>query len=393
MREGTGVDNLAEQFRRFAAGVRIDGAVRYARICEGIATDPSLLSLVAEAPPDQRRPNILLAAVHDRLLAGHDDPLAAHYPTVLAWRGEDPARALGPDLDPFPSFAAFCERDREAIAELVATRATQTNEVGRCTAILPALSCVAARAGGPIALVDLGAAAGLNLVFDRYAYAYTPATKGPRRFGAADAGCEAGDRDSPVVLRCEVRGAPIPTAIPAVAARVGLDRRPVDVRDEDQVRWLLACQWPDHLDRFEVARRAIGVARALDEPPLVRHGDALEDLDEIASTLPTDARLCVLHTWVAAYFTPDEQAALCDAVARLAATRPLSWVFAEAPYEVPALPVPPSPGGDGTKVRGATALVLVELEPGARRVAYRLADMHSHGRWVRWYGVAGGTTG
>ena len=375
MREGAGADDLAGQFRRFAAGAVSDGATRYARICEGVASDDALLELVAGAPPDQRRPNILLAAVHFLLLSGVDDPLAACYPTVLAWRGEDPATARLPGAaDPFPLFAAFCARHRPAVAQLVATRATQTNEVGRCTAIFPALSAVASRVEQPIAVVDLGASAGLNLLFDRYAYDYGDGL--------------VGDAASPVVLRCEVRDGALhqrpPTELPAVAARVGIDRRPVDIRDDNQALWLLACQWPDHLDRFDLAGRALCLARSMSEPPVVQRGDAVFDLASVVATLPADTHLCVLHSWVAAYLTAQEQRALADAVSRVGATRRLSWIFAEAPYEVPGLPMPPPAGG---KVRGATAVVLVDQAPGLEPGARRLADMHPHGRRLHWYGA------
>ncbi len=373
MRDGPGADDLADQFRRFAAGAGRDGATRYARICEGVASDETLLELVAGAPPDQRRPNILLAAVHFLLLSGVDDPLAACYPTVLAWRDEDPGSARPPGAaDPFALFAAFCSRHRRAVAQLVATRATQTNEVGRCTAIFPALSAVASRVDTPIAVVDLGASAGLNLLFDRYAYDY-----GDGLVGAA----------SPVVLRCELRGGahrPPPAEPPAVAARVGIDRRPVDVRDDDQALWLLACQWPDHLDRFEGVSRALALARSMPDPPVVRRGDAVEDLAPVVATLPADAHLCVMHSWMAAYLTAQEQRALADAVSHVASTRPVSWIFAEAPYEVPGLPMPPARGG---KVRGATAVVLVDQAPGLEPGVRRLADMHAHGRWLHWYGT------
>lgn len=377
MREGTGLDNLAQQFLRFSAGARRDGAERYARICAGIAADGTLLGLVAEAPPPQRRPNILLAAVHYLLLSGVDDVLAAHYPTVLALRGTPPAAALDPATDdPFPPFAAFCSKHCDAVSKLVATRATQTNEVGRCIAMLPALSTVGARTEVPLALVDVGAAAGLNLLFDHYAYDYVD--EGGRRTAA-------GDSTSPVVLRSDLRRGAVPTAVPAIATRAGLDRRPVDVLDDGEVRWLLACQWPDHLDRFDVARRALALARALPDAPVVRRGDAVDDLAAMVAEVPTDAHLCVLHSWVAAYFTPAEQRDLADAVRGLAAARPVSWLFAESPYEVPGLPVPPPPGEN---VRGATAVVLVEDGPDRDRAACRLADMQSHGRWLHWYGAS-----
>jgi hypothetical protein len=364
---------LASQVRRFAVGAGADGARRYERICTGIASDEELLSLIAGAPPDQRRPNILLAAVHYLLLSGADEPLARHYPTVAAWRGV-PFDVRHEPADPFPSFASFCRRHREPIATLIATRATQTNEVGRCAALLPAFAAVATLARRPLAIVDLGASAGLNLLFDRYAYDY------------GDAG-RAGAEGSPVRLRCELRSGSFPVGhMPEVVWRLGVDRRLVDLHDEDGVLWLLACQWPDHLDRFVTMRAAVDLARTGDGAPVVMQGDVVSDLGRAVAGAPGDdqAHLCVFHSWVAAYLDPAGQAALVGAVREVAMTRPVSWVFAEMPYEVPKLPVPPADAG---KVRGATALVLVSAGPeNPAPPAVRLGDMHSHGRWLHWYG-------
>ena len=118
----------------------------------------------------------------------------------------------------------------------------------------------------------------------------------------------------------------------------------------------------------------------------MRQGDAVRDLAALATSSPEDAHLCVLHSWVAAYLPPREPRALADAIANIAASRPVSWVFAETPYEVPGLPVPPPPRPQSPKVRGATALVLIEQGPGRAPASHRLADMHAHGRWLHWYG-------
>lgn len=387
MREQTSREALPEEFRRFARGVERDGAPRYAGICRGIATDPWLLDLVAQAPPDQRRPNIILAAVHYLLLGGADHPLAAWYPTVAALHGQPVGATCAPfdDVDGAPladgiftAFASFCRAHRDELALLIATRATQTNEVGRCTALLPALSTVAKRSdGAPLVVVDLGTSAALNLHFDEYAY----------RYAMHDATRDAGRAGSRVMLHCDVIDGEPPTAPVAVARRIGVDRSPVDVRDDDSARWLLACQWPDHLDRFSLARDAIALARSSDQPVEMVEGDLVESLRRLVPTVPDHAHLCLVHTWVAAYLTPDEQRALRAEIAAIATTRPVSWLFAEAPYEVPELPLPLSPDGSG---KSPTAVVLVEDGPDAPAPsASRLADMHSHGRWLRWFGLVG----
>ncbi len=386
MRDDDGAAPLAEQFARFGVTAGRNGAPLYAQICRGVAEDPDLLALATTAPAAQRRPNLLLAAVHYLLLGGVEHPLAAHYPTLADGRRRSPGAPSGaprrapPPIAPggadpapgaaFGQFRAFCRDHRRELIPVLATRATQTNEIGRCAALLPALATVAAGTDRPLGLIDLGASAGLNLLFDRYAYRYRP-------------GGPAGRPGSPVTIDCEVRGAPlgVPRA-PTVAHRRAVDERPVDLADPDDARWLLACQWPDETERFHRLHDAMTMARSDPGRVPVDRGELVDDLGPVAATIPDHAHLCLFHTWVAAYLTTDRQRALADAVREVAQTRPVSWLFAESPYEAPALPVPDPPAGGG--VPGATALVLVDF-PGGRERRRRLADMHPHGRWLCWW--------
>lgn len=403
MREQAETPDIAQQFRAFAVGAARDGAPLYERICNGVAGDSGLLGLLAEAPPDQRRPNLLLAAVHYLLLAGAGGPLGGHYRTVAVWRASElggdvmhggglpqlrsaprSADAAGtPRPDPFSDFKAFCELHRDQLAGLIATRATQTNEVGRCIALLPTFAGLAARYELPLSLLDLGSSAGLNLLFDRYAYAYTRAPAGASTDSSAEV-VRAGRAGSPVLLDAELREGVLPDLeVPRVAHRAGIDRHPVDPVNEDQSLWLLACQWPDHVERFRRLRDALALARTIPERARVTTGDVVSSLQGAAQAAPAGAHLCIFHTWVAAYLTPRRQEELVAAVSGLAQERPVSWIFAENPYEVPALPLPAPPGG--RTVKGSTALVLVEFTGGRAR-SRRLADMHPHGRWIHWWG-------
>ncbi len=272
-------------------------------------------------------------------------------------------------------FADLCHRRAAELEGLLATRATQTNEVGRCTALLPALATVAARAGRPLAVLDLGASAGLNLLFDRYAYDYRMADPGSHR--------TAGDPASTVRLTAEVRSGSLPPlATPHVAWRRGLDQRPIDPADPDGARWLLGCLWPDDLTRFRRLRAALGIARSAPGLAPVEPGDVLDDLARVVADVPDECHLCLVHTWMAAYLSPEEQAALAGAIAETSTRRRVSWLFAEQPYEVPGLPVPPAPEGQGSK--SATALVLADVDVGEVHPV-RLADMHPHGTWLRWW--------
>ena len=261
---------LGHQFRDFAVVVPRDGGVTYAAICRAAAEDEDVLSLLAGAPIPQRRPLLLLAAVHFLLLSGTEHPLAEFYDTVRLVRGlsDGPPPAGGVA----PAFADFCRAHRAELERLIATRSTQTNEVGRCSGLLPGLCHIAAQYGWeePLSILDLGTSAGLNLLFDDYAYTYRAAAGGALR--------TAGVADSPVALECTARDdlTDLPELrLPLIADRVGLDLAPVDPFSDDEARWLLACLWPDNLARFGRLRAALANVRAASHPPRLVRGDLL----------------------------------------------------------------------------------------------------------------------
>jgi hypothetical protein len=367
---------LADHFRAFAAVAERDGGTVYPAICRSVAEDDEVLSILEHAPLAQRRPLILLASVHDLLLAGSDHPLAGHYDTVASVRG---IPFHPPRSDVATDFADFCRLERDELEALVTTRTTQTNEVGRCTSLLPALSHVAAAspASTPLSLLDLGASAGLNLLFDDYGYTY--------RLEGSDHTLTAGPVGAAVALECEARGNPADLPVlraPVLAARVGLDLSPIDPRSADGARWLLACQWPENPARFGRLRSALANVVASDHPPRLERGDMIDDLTRVAATIEGDGPLVVFHSWVAAYLDEAHQAALVTAVKALdRPARPVHYLYCESPVETPGLPTPPPPvPRDGPDL----ATALVHLGPGGAPPV-RLADTHPHGYWIRWW--------
>ncbi len=332
-----------------------------------------------------------MAAVHYLLLAGTDSPLADLYPTVATWRRDGPGgrgRALlTPPSSHRPSregwyseFAGFCRTHRDLIEDLLATRSTQTNEIGRCSGLLLALGTIARHCSVPLSVIDLGASAGLNLLFDRYSYTYS--VEG----GAECRLIHAGDPTSAVRLQAGFRSrSPLVPELPEVSWRAGIDLTPVNPADEDDALWLLACQWPEHLDRFIRLDAALALSRTIPDRKVVA-GDLVADLGSIVSEAPADTHLCIMHTWVAAYLSEERQRQLAEQVAKIAASRSLSWLYAEEPYESPGLPTPPSPDPRPEEAKGATAVVLTEYTRGHSVGPWRIADMHPHGRWVHWWG-------
>lgn len=323
----------------------------YHALADGIARDPDLAALLLQAPPQQRQPVLFFACVHDLLLGGRDGGnLRQHYPNL---RDGPP-----PTDDPVHALRAFCTRHRDELVGLLRTRSTQTNEIGRCSLLLPVFGMLGAEVG-TLSHLDVGTSAGLNLLLDRYEYVYTP---GGRVGGP-----------SPVRLECGTRGpVPVPAAMPEVAERRGLDRSPVDVHDPDQARWLEACVWPDQTDRFERLRAAIDIARSAD---LVLHqGQAVTDTAPLV--LGSAAHPVVTNTWTLNYLSRAERVAYLTALEQCGRQRDVSWVFAENPRFVPELPV--DDAGDAL-----TALVLVRWRNGRRRVN-QLARCHPHGYWLHW---------
>ncbi len=367
---------LSNHFRGFAAVVERDGGTTYPAICRAIADDDDVLSILDGAPLPQRRPLLLLAAVHFLLLSGIDHPLAAYYDTVAAVRGAPTEIPAGGDVA--AAFADFCRVYRSEVERLVATRTTQTNEVGRCTGLFPGLCVVASQYGWrePLALLDLGTSAGLNLLFDDYGYTYRAAGGG--------AVLAAGAEGSAVALECSVRDdlTHLPELrLPVMAERVGLDLSPVNPFSDEEARWLLACQWPDNLARFGRLRAALANVRAAAHPPRLERGDMLLDLPGVAATIAGDGPLVVFHSWVAAYLSEPQQRLLVEQVAALGARRPVHHLYCESPFETPGLPTPPSPvPRDGPD----QATTLVHIGPGGSP-AVRLADTHPHGYWIRWW--------
>lgn len=349
---------VAERFRRWSSTA--SGRLGlYARLCAGIAAEPSLHRLLLVAPPSQRLPVLLLAAVHFLVLGERDSALAQHYPNLTS---------PPDDGDPMPAFTRFCADHDGELRALLATRSTQTNEVGRCSLLLPAMALVAAETG-PLAMVDVGTSAGLNLAIDRYRYEYRPG----RTLGG----------DSTVTLACEIRqtrgdgAVPLPEAIPEISARVGLDRSPIDLHDPTQARWLEACVWPEQPERFHRLRAAIELVRAMNPP--VRHGDAVDDLDDALGEVAGTGHPVVTNTWVLNYLDGAQRTAYVDRLKAHGADTDLSWIYAESPREVgPELPVP-----DDRALADGTVVTLVRWR-GGRQMVDHLATAHPHGHWLSW---------
>ncbi len=340
-------DRLAASFRRFAeqeAGPAFSPL--YARLCRGIASDPQVLALAAAVPPSQPAPNLLLAAVHYLLLKGVKHPLAAFYPSLTS--PPDPA-------DTYPAFQSFCLEYASDIRALLVSRRVQTNEVARSACLLPAFELVARQtARAPLSLIEIGASAGLNLLWDHYGYDYGNG----RQYGVPD---------SPLQIPCALRGdllPPFPSRLPDVAFRVGIDLNPVDAGDADAVLWLRALIWPEHHERVSRLNQALDIARA--QRPKVLAGDALSLLPEVATRAAAETTLCVFHSVTIYQFSHEQRERLTALLLEVSTRRPVFRISLERP----------AASADHqlrlfSYVQGSTTEQL-------------LARCSAHGRWLEW---------
>lgn len=318
----------------------------YSRIALSVADDPEILELIQATRPGQLEMNMLLAAVQYLLFSDRENPLAEWYQSL----GGD--RTAG-DLE--GQFAAFVKEHREPISQLIGSRLVQTNEVARCTFLLPAYNLINKTTGLPIALIEVGTSAGLTQNVDRYGYRYDSA-----------AGSVELAPDSTVHLTSSI-GDQVPalaTMIPEIVWRRGCDLNAVDITDIDQARWLQALVWPDQLARHERLDAAIKLAQF--HPPTVVGGDVFDVLPELVSAAPLDAALVVQHSWVLNQFSAAERLQFYTMLDDMAAERPV--------YRV---------GAEGLEEDRGTVLDLTTH--GLNRWTTELADVHHHGSWIKWH--------
>ncbi len=346
---------LAAQFQRFAQEC-VDDPL-YVSLCLAIAEQPSLLALLRHAPATQARPNILLAALHGRVLNGTTHRLAAYsyYPSVGGTRA--------PDADLPAALLDFVHQHEPVLTEHLRHRNTQTNEIGRCAILWPALSAVAQQSGrSELALFDFGSSAGLNLGVDAYRYDY-----GDFQLGAADG----------PLMRCRWSGARPPFATWRIVHRLGVDPAAIDVHDEEAVCWLRACLWP--YDRERAARFEAAVALARQSGWRVQRSESgLEVLEQWLDELPEGVQPVLFNSWVLSYFSAAQFKRHRARVAALVRDRNLVEISAELPALAPlGIQLPSAPPVDDPQ---SPTLWTMHSRMGIQPLAWS----HGHGRWGHW---------
>ena len=363
-------ERLARIKRRFAEFAAEYAALPlYSGICRHLADDGDLASLLLAARPGQARPVLWLAALHDLVLRRPDAAAAQWYPSVVG-----PVRA--PSGDPWGDVRRTVVEHRDELLQQIATHGTQTNEVNRAVYVAVGLAAasrdVPAR---PLALVELGASAGLLLAVDRYALRLC-SRDGEVVLGdpRSTVSCVGHDRSGAAAV--EGRAA---LALPTILGRAGVDLDPVDLSDDDAVRWLEACLWPEVPGRVERFRAACDLLR--DRQPVVLRGDMVEGLpravDVALQQAGPQAHVVVFSSWALTYLDPSRRNTMEATVRSLAGDcEALSWLTAEPPACAPGIE-PPTRADDGGTVVG-----LRRWREGRELEPVTLGTCHPHGAWV-----------
>jgi hypothetical protein len=344
---GLADSDLPDRFRRFAAVETLGVSPLYEAMARAAAEMPLAMALAAHRQAAQPPVNMLFGAIHRLLQAGEDHPLRAFYP-MLSPRPRPPA-AVGPVL------ADFLATRADRLAAIIAARRVSTNEIGRSAGLMLALAHGLAllNHNGPLALIDAGASAGLNLYPDRIGF----------DFGH---GRRTGPDPAPVHLPVpmEPADAPAPAALPAVIARTGIDLHPLDPTDPQDAAWLRALVWPEAGARMARLDAALALARA--EPHRMVRADAVEAIGGLVAEQPGEALVCVTHSIMMYQLPEPQRRAFHDRLLDASRGRPvlrasLEWRRGES----------------------APSVQVSAYADGAQTFRETLASADPHGRWLK----------
>ncbi len=291
----------------------------------GIASDDELLALLQTLPDEKQQPNLILAS----------------------------ARYVGIEPEGFSQFREDFIESWESIRAVAMMRRTQTNEVGRCATLLPILCGLQQ----PLALLEVGASAGLCLYPDRYNYQYSD-----------DAPIHSTTAGGPL-LRCTTSGdVPFPVRVPQIVWRAGIDLNPIDVNNQRDTDWLQFLIWPEQQHRIERLQAALSIVRT--DPPVLTRGDLLENLEATAASCPSGATLVIFHSAVLSYIPSSARMQFREVVNRL----PAHWISneGEGVIDYPGHRLPPQ--------RNSTTGSFVMALDG-----FPLAYTGPHGDWLDWF--------
>lgn len=293
----------------FALGSPFTGEL-IERMREDFVAGGPTYALVGAWPTEPRADALALrlaGAAHAAVLTGRDPVLAALYPA------RDPNWRMS---EVWPAVQALFARDHDWVRSFIGS-APQTNETRRSIVLLACFLHIAQTWRGPIDMLELGASAGLNLHWDKFAYRL----KG-WSWGA----------DSPVIVDTDWHGPSPPlSAHVHIRRRAACDLNPLDINDEEQRLRLKSYIWPDQPDRLARFEGAVTLARA--NNVRVERADAAEWIATQLAARADDAATVIYHSVFLQYPPREARKAIMAAIeaagARATSRAPVAWVRME----------------------------------------------------------------
>ncbi len=347
MREG-----LLDHFAQQAGFCELYGSPFTARLIEALAADIAAggptAGLIGDWSGSFRADALslrLTGALHAAVLTGRAPALAAAYPA---------ARADWTMAEVWPLARDFIAANPAWMAQFIQS-APQTNETRRTIALLAGFLEIAKAHGAPMDILEIGASAGLNLHWDRFAY---------RTASWAWGG------ESTVRVDTDWSGPSPPVdADLRVRHRAACDLNPLDVRDPAQRLQLRAYIWPDQPERL--ARFDAAADMAIAAGVQVERADAAAWLEAKLAARAADAVTVVYHSVFYQYPPPETRQRIADVIAAAGAAgpAPLVWLRLEPEAVI---------GGPRDSLR--FVVDTVSWPWGAHRL---LAETDGHVRWVK----------
>lgn len=297
----------------------------YERLAQKVSASDEIVALLDELPGRKRQPNLFFAA----------------------------ARLVGAPLDDTDDFIAFVASSWSSIAAVMRERSTQTNEAARTATLLPIL----AELPGPVALIEVGCSAGLCLYPDRYSISY--------------------DGEPPLTINSRVSidvttngSVAVPTTVPDVVARIGIDLNPLDVSNTADSDWLETLIWPEHDVRLARLRAAMSVVA--DDPPTMLAGDLVDKIDTALALVPSGATPVVFHSAVLNYIAVEHRTRFAEKIAQ---HPDVVWISNEGPGVIDGLETSLQP-----PATAANAAYFITARNGTDVIG--VSD--PHGSWISW---------
>ncbi|WP_240507999.1 DUF2332 domain-containing protein [Virgibacillus indicus] len=299
---------LSKRFKAFAEKECAGSSELYEHLSLKIAEDNELLELSSYVREGQPVPNLLLAAIHYLLLKGTVHKLRDYYPNLT----ERPKSLK----NSFPNFKDFCSSHRDQIIPILGEKIVQTNEVKRCGYLYPVFSYIYEKVQKPLALIEIGTSAGLQLLWDKYAYSYNSDEI-------------YGDKQSTVHIKSEIKGKnrQLSKNIPLVTDRYGLDLHINDLSNAEDSLWLNSLIWPEHKERRTLFTKAAACVRNNRYKLQFIEGDGVEKLPGLAEEIPDASAICIYHTHVANQMPPGVKHKLLANVKRISERRDVFHIY------------------------------------------------------------------